>query len=218
MIRNIPNKYTQSMLLKEINSALRVGTYDFYYLPIDFKNRCNVGYAFINFLDPEVVVEFCKHFNGRKWCNFNSEKVCSISYARIQGKSALVARYQNSSLMSRDNEYRPLLFYSSGPDKGLPEPFPVPVRHDHQQPPQQHPSETPPNPPPYPSQTPYLPPSAEQAQSAKVEITPSSTTLTATSVNPVAIAPRRGGANGDNREETDAFVESSSSRGEGLGV
>ena len=36
MIRNIPNKYTQSMLLDAINKKFQA-TYDFFYLPIDFK-------------------------------------------------------------------------------------------------------------------------------------------------------------------------------------
>ena len=112
------------MLLEEINTH-HEGKYDFFYLPIDFKNRCNVGYAFISFLDPAFVAPFVREFEGQRWNNFNSDKVCSISYARIQGKAAMISRFQNSSLLEKDDEYRPLLFYSDGPNKGKPEPFPL---------------------------------------------------------------------------------------------
>lgn len=74
MIKNIPNKYTQKMLLATIDEHFR-GTYDFFYLPIDFKNKCNVGYAFINLLQPQYVVPLVERFNNRKWDKFNSEKV-----------------------------------------------------------------------------------------------------------------------------------------------
>lgn len=83
MIKNIPNKYTQKMLLQTIDEQFN-RMYDFFYLPIDFKNKCNVGYAFINMVKPAYILPFNKRFNQRKWERFNSEKVCHISYARIQ--------------------------------------------------------------------------------------------------------------------------------------
>ncbi|GAQ81819.1 Protein Mei2 [Klebsormidium nitens] len=124
MIKNIPNKYTQKMLLAAIDEHHK-GTYDFFYLPIDFKNKCNVGYAFINLVSPEKIVPFCEHFNGKKWEKFNSEKVASLAYARIQGKAALVAHFQNSSLMNEDKRCRPILFHSDGERVGDQEPFPA---------------------------------------------------------------------------------------------
>lgn len=125
MIRNIPNKYTQQMLLAEINARHR-GQYDFFYLPIDFKNKCNMGYAFINFLEASHIVAFYDEFDGQKWTNFNSEKVCAISYARLQGKQAMITRFQNSSLLDKHESYRPLVFCSTGPNRGKPEQFPTP--------------------------------------------------------------------------------------------
>jgi len=94
MIKNIPNKYTQKMLLQKINETHK-GQYDFFYLPIDFKNQCNVGYAFINFMHPACILEFHQELDGKKWQRFNSEKVCQITYGRLQGKKALIEHFDS---------------------------------------------------------------------------------------------------------------------------
>ena len=134
------------MLLEEVNCTHQ-GTYDFFYLPIDFKNSCNVGYGFISFLQTEANSEsdtdtsaststganihsFVSRFSGSKWKLFNSEKVCDVTWARIQSKHAMVVRFQNSSLLEKHNVYRPLLFHSDGPSKGEPEPFPLGSRYN----------------------------------------------------------------------------------------
>ncbi|KAM0869572.1 hypothetical protein ACQ4PT_040598 [Festuca glaucescens] len=124
MIKNIPNKYNCKLLLAVIDEDHR-GTYDFVYLPIDFKNKCNVGYAFINMTDPQHIIPFYKTFNGKRWEKFNSEKVASLAYGRIQGRSDLISHFRNSSLMTEDKWCRPILFHKDGPNAGDQEPFPV---------------------------------------------------------------------------------------------
>lgn len=57
MIKNIPNKYTKDMLLNLIDVNFK-NKYDFFYLPMDFNNKCNVGYAFINFIDKNSIKQF----------------------------------------------------------------------------------------------------------------------------------------------------------------
>lgn len=115
MVRNIPNKYTQSMLLSEFqDSGHGPGKIDFFYLPIDFRNKCNRGYAFINFVDHADIVSFYDTYNGKHWKIFKSEKICCITYARIQGKDSMMKRFQNSALMEKDQEFRPLVFAPNG--------------------------------------------------------------------------------------------------------
>ena len=56
------------------------GRYDFFYLPIDFKNRCNLGYAFVNFKNASTTAEFYKEFHSKSWEEFNSKKVSDQSF------------------------------------------------------------------------------------------------------------------------------------------
>lgn len=117
MIKNIPNKYTQKMLLallEERFAGSHPFPFDFFYLPIDFKNKCNVGYAFINMTTPLAIPALVEEFHGRRWPKFNSEKVCQIAYGRIQGKLSLIQHFQNSSLLHEDKRCRPVLFNASG--------------------------------------------------------------------------------------------------------
>ena len=89
IIRNIPNKYTMKLFTEEINQNF-YGKYDVIYLPLDFINKTNLGYAFINFIDPIHIIYFYDEFIGKKWNNFNSEKKCNLAYSKLQGKNELL--------------------------------------------------------------------------------------------------------------------------------
>ncbi|KAI0127893.1 RNA recognition motif 2-domain-containing protein [Xylariales sp. AK1849] len=118
MLRNIPNKVDQAML-KRIVDESSWAKYDFMYLRIDFANDCNVGYAFINFVDPLDIIDFVNKRGNQRWNCFKSDKVAEISYATIQGKDCLVQKFRNSSLY----------YTSNGPvpeHSGHEEPFPEP--------------------------------------------------------------------------------------------
>ncbi|KAI1213433.1 RNA recognition motif 2-domain-containing protein [Annulohypoxylon truncatum] len=129
MLRNIPNKVHQAML-KDIVDRSSHGKYDFMYLRIDFANDCNVGYAFINFVDPLDIIDFVQAVGNQKWGCFKSDKVAEVSYATIQGKDCLVQKFRNSSVMLEAPHYRPKLFFTINGQyphlAGTEEPFPEP--------------------------------------------------------------------------------------------
>ncbi|KAG7439993.1 uncharacterized protein BT62DRAFT_938424 [Guyanagaster necrorhizus] len=126
MIKNIPNKMSDRDLMSFIDKVCQ-RRIDFMYLRMDFKNGCNVGYAFVNFIQVEDLLLFAKKRLGQKWNMFSSEKVLQMSYANYQGKEALVEKFKNSCIMDEQEAWQPKIFYSAGPDQGLPEPFPAPT-------------------------------------------------------------------------------------------
>jgi hypothetical protein len=108
MMRNLPNKYTQQMLLSEISQAEFLGTFDFLYLPIDPETQANRGYAFMNFISPSYAWMFKTAFEGRQMNHFNSNKVVSVMRATLQGFEANYAHYSTARVNRGDPAARPL--------------------------------------------------------------------------------------------------------------
>ena len=89
IIRNIPNKYNISLLLIELNEKFK-NQFDMIYLPQDKIKDSNLGFGFINFLNPLNLILFYDEFMGKKWNYFNSPKRCFLAYSNFQGKNELI--------------------------------------------------------------------------------------------------------------------------------
>ncbi|GAA5885793.1 hypothetical protein JCM16303_006066 [Sporobolomyces ruberrimus] len=130
MLKNIPNKLTDVEVMQFIDEV--VGrAYDFFYLRTDYATGCNVGYGFVNFTSTSALLSFCKQRLGTRWNMCNSDKLCVLSFANIQGKASLINHFKNSSVLDQDESRRPKIFVTSGPNAGAPEKFPLcddPVR------------------------------------------------------------------------------------------
>ncbi|XP_076957460.1 protein MEI2-like 6, partial [Bidens hawaiensis] len=84
--------------------------FDFVYLPVDFKNRLNAGYAFVNFTTSEAAWRFHTCVTGKHWRLFRSEKIADVTRARIQGKDELVRNFERMRFCSPSSEYLPVWF------------------------------------------------------------------------------------------------------------
>ena len=85
MIRNIPIKYTEKMLINELVDFEK--KYDFINLPFDYEKGGNKGYAFINFNHSYHILLFHEKFQNKKWNYFESKKICELNIANFQGIS-----------------------------------------------------------------------------------------------------------------------------------
>jgi len=110
MLRNIPNKYTQTSLLQEIDDCGFVDSYNFFYLPMDVHNCSNVGYAFINFVLPQDADRFCAKFSDHRFQRFQSRKISSVCTAHVQGLDANLNHFKNRAVThAKNGQYRPVV-------------------------------------------------------------------------------------------------------------
>jgi len=102
MIKNIPNKFTGEFLLNIIDQNFK-GTYNLFILPTDTNKFKNFGYAFINFTSSYFIPYFYYMFNGKMWSSTNSQKICEITYSKIQGKKGLISHYLGKIVYQNDS-------------------------------------------------------------------------------------------------------------------
>ncbi|XP_060963199.1 protein MEI2-like 7 [Cannabis sativa] len=94
MIRNIPNRFRRSDLIKVLDDHCKTcsdSKYNFLYLPMDFnkywnsKTNTNLGYGFVNFTSPEGAWSFFESFHKFSWStSYDCNKVCEVTLAKIQ--------------------------------------------------------------------------------------------------------------------------------------
>ena len=93
MIRNIPIKYNNEVLEKELEYF--IGKYDCLYMPFDYENGGNKGYAFLNLVNPYHVLLFYEVFQGKCWSFFESKKICELNFAIFQGINEIKKHAKN---------------------------------------------------------------------------------------------------------------------------
>jgi len=126
MLRNLPLDYTRDMLLHLLDMEGFAGKYDFIYLPVDFKTRSGLGYAFLNVVsatEAELVHVSLDGFND--WV-MPSNKVCAVEWStELQGLEAHIGQWKNSAVMHRSvpDEFKPAIF-----NDGVQVAFPRPTK------------------------------------------------------------------------------------------
>ncbi|XBH71568.1 protein MEI2-like 6 [Aegilops tauschii subsp. strangulata] len=126
MICNIPNSFLKRRLMAILDQhcaeenklrcrprggggAVAKSEYDFLYLPIDFRTKCNKGYAFVNMTTPAATRRLYAFLHGHRWAG--SAKVCEVVHAHIQGVDALAAHFSRSLFPCGNNkEFLPVRF------------------------------------------------------------------------------------------------------------
>ena len=107
MIKNIPNKFTINDFLKIFSDFNE--KFNLFLIPTDKKKKKNYGYAYINFLDSLDIIYFYYRFNGKKWPNTNSIKICEIIFAKIQGNTKIIKHFPIKSMYNKiinQNEFK----------------------------------------------------------------------------------------------------------------
>lgn len=108
MIRNLPFRYSQDMLVKDLNESGFTDAFDFVYLPMNSKTDSSKGYAFVNFSSAACSWNCKIAFEGRPMMQYGSDKVLSVVPAAVQGYEANYEHFAGKRVSRSCRAWRPL--------------------------------------------------------------------------------------------------------------
>lgn len=86
MIRNIACRHTQESITRILDEVGLQRSYDFIHLPMNPTRKANLGYFFVNFIDPQYVGKCRDLLQGKRFGSSASMKRCEVSIAHVQGR------------------------------------------------------------------------------------------------------------------------------------
>uniref|UniRef100_A0A7S2LV30 Mei2-like C-terminal RNA recognition motif domain-containing protein n=1 Tax=Zooxanthella nutricula TaxID=1333877 RepID=A0A7S2LV30_9DINO len=113
MLKNLPVGLSREMLTEVLDKTGFAGSYDFVYVPVSFRTKASMCYAFVNMATPDSARACFGVLNGfTKW-PLPTDKVCEITWSdKLQGLMQHIERYRNSPLMHPNvpDDFKPAVF------------------------------------------------------------------------------------------------------------
>ena len=107
MIKNIPLSYSSEEFLADVKLQDFHDTFDFFYLPVDFKTKKNRGYGFVNFLSNEIAKNFISKLHGQRLSKHSTNKILEMSPAQKQGRKDNMTNLKRAELRVKNRWFRP---------------------------------------------------------------------------------------------------------------
>lgn len=114
-VRNLPCYLTPAAFVELLDAQALSGHYDFVYVPMDFKTKQGIGYAFVNFTSSTAALAFQAAMHGFKSWAIHSRKVCSVLWSQTQGLDKNIKFVRKSDVMRKSRvpeEFKPMVFAS----------------------------------------------------------------------------------------------------------
>jgi len=99
MIRHIACRYSQDEAATFLDDVGLKGKYNFIYLPLNPTKRANLGYMFVNFVNPEYVNECKQLLTGQAFGATNTSKRCEVTLAHVQGYTNISRHFHKKAVM-----------------------------------------------------------------------------------------------------------------------
>jgi RNA recognition motif-containing protein len=126
VVKNLPLACTHNELRRILDEVGLGGSYNFIYVPFDFKKSVVLRYGFVNFEGHEQAVKAMSILDGVSDWTVDGEKGFEVEWGDAQQSlQANIERYRNSPLMHDGvpDEYRPVIF-----ERGVRVAFPAPTK------------------------------------------------------------------------------------------